>query len=152
MKSHTENVVDWIKTIVHEEGYQLVDLIVKGSVNSPIFQVFIDHENGIKVSNCSYLHRKILDVIDMHSEEIGLSDYRIEVSSPGIDRPLQNAFDFNKNRGRQVVISCDFQGSEVKIQGVVLEARMDSVDIQIDKKIRRVLFDSILSAKIKLQW
>ena len=144
VKTPKETVVELIHKVLNEEGYELIDLIVKGRENSPVFQVFVDHQDGISIKDCSYLHRVMLDIIEMRSKEIGLIDFRLEVSSPGTDRSLKNAFDFNKNKGRQVLLVIESQGEEKNLEGIILKADEDTVEIQ-SEQVHKVPLSTIRS-------
>ena len=150
--SQIEQVLEWAREIIHNEGFEWVDAIVRGTKNSPVFQFLVDTENGVTIKECSNLSRMISDIIEVRSEDIGLTNFSLEVSSPGIDRSLKTEFDFNKNKGRDVAVTYSSNGQEQKVNGYIIETTSDSVSIQTNTAIHHIPFDSILSAKIQVKW
>jgi len=98
--------VDYITRIVGpitgRLGLELVEVTFRNENGRWILRVTIDHEGGVKVSHCTAVNRELgvhLEVDDPISVR-----YHLEVSSPGLDRPLKNEGDFKRFAGRQVFI------------------------------------------------
>ncbi len=87
--------------VVEEEEFVLCDLKVGGNPRRPHIQVFIDHkERFIKIEDCVKVTRSVRDLLDL-TEDIP-SDYTLDVSSPGIDFPMSELWQFKKNKGRLI--------------------------------------------------
>ncbi|MHB8907003.1 MAG: ribosome maturation factor RimP, partial [Melioribacteraceae bacterium] len=76
-----------IEEIVKAHGFILVDLILRGDNHLRIIEVFIDGEKGITAVDCANVSRDLTEAID--SENLVESNYRLDVSSPGAERPLK---------------------------------------------------------------
>jgi len=92
---------------VGELGYELVELTWGGSRRRPLLRLRIDREDsvpghGVTVDECAAVSRALEPWLDEHE---GLAErYVLEVSSPGVDRPLVRARDFERFRGGQVAL------------------------------------------------
>ncbi|HEY2727753.1 MAG TPA: ribosome maturation factor [Parafilimonas sp.] len=122
---HTiENLVN--KFLETEPGYFLVEVKVKPTNN---IKVFIDGDKGISIEKCVQLNRQLYKIIE--SDNIYPSgDFSLEVSSPGIDKPLKLQRQYEKNRGRNVEIL--FNDGSVKTGRLI---QISNEDIMIEEKI-----------------
>lgn len=91
-----------IEPVVEEAGAELVDLEVAGSAGRPVVRVYADTDEGITVGTCARLSRRL----EIALEEAGAvpERYVIEVSSPGLDRPLTRLAHFERYVGEEVEI------------------------------------------------
>ncbi len=149
LKSQIENLV---KQPLGEEGFHLIDLVIKGKPSSYILQFFMDREGGLTVSDCVYLNRKISDLLELKCQELKYGSYRLEVSSPGVERPLLLLSDFQRNIGRNVLVVYQF-GSVIKnVEGNITETKDDTVYLKIKGTTMSIPLSSIINAKINLKW
>lgn len=113
-------------------GFELVDVELAGSGHNTILRVYIDGPNGITVDDCadvSYQLSAILDVEDPISGE-----YALEVSSPGLDRPLVKAEDFARCIGETIKVRLFApQQGRKNFKGNLLQVVGDHVILAIDK-------------------
>ena len=91
-----------IEPVVEEAGAELVDLEVAGSAGRPVVRVYADTDEGITVGACARLSRRLETAL----EDAGAvpERYVIEVSSPGIDRPLTRLAHFERYAGEEVEV------------------------------------------------
>ena len=92
---------------VESQGFELVDVQWAGSKHRPILRVRIDHvesatDDGVTVGECASVSRGLESWLDEHGSVP--ERYVLEVSSPGVDRPLRRSRDFRRFRGRQVAV------------------------------------------------
>lgn len=88
-----ERVEGIVRPTVEGLGYRLVRLRMTGSVESPTLQVMAERQGGgMDVEDCAKISRALSAVLDVEDPIDG--GYALEVSSPGIDRPLVDAEDF----------------------------------------------------------
>ncbi|MBN2613783.1 MAG: ribosome assembly cofactor RimP [Bacteroidales bacterium] len=106
-----------------DENIFLVDLTVDSKNR---VKVIVDTIEGISIDKCVEISRMIESNLDRDSE-----DYDLEVSSPGIDRPLTMPFQFAKNIGRQLSVTTQ-SGKEYK--GTLLAAANDKLELEIKTK------------------
>ncbi len=91
-----------ISTIVEEQGFEVWGVEWTQSQGSPILRVFIDGESGVNMAALTSITRLLSPVFDV--EEPISGSYRLEVSSPGLERPLFTLEQFRKYVGERVKI------------------------------------------------
>ena len=139
----------FLKPILEESQFELVELKIKGTKRSPVFQVFVDHDQGVTIDDCSRLSQEIGMALDREYPD--LANYRLEVSSPGLDRSLKTERDFRRNIGR--VVRLVYEDNDViEIVGTIESVEKDSVNLRIDDTIQSIPIASIQLAKIQLKW
>ncbi|MDQ7052708.1 MAG: ribosome maturation factor RimP [candidate division KSB1 bacterium] len=140
-----------IEPILEENAVDLVDLEVRGSKRNLLLRVFVDVPGGISINECVRLSREFEDAIEM--ENLIPGPYRLEVSSPGIDRPLKTERDFQRNIGRLVEIQILKEDKLQKVRGDILSAEKDHVKIQQeDGDIVEFPISAIHKALIQIKW
>ena len=97
-----ERLTAIIESVVERAGAELVDLERGGSGGRPVIRVFVDMEGGILLDACARISRAI--ETELEAAEAVPDRYVIEVSSPGIERPLRTREQFERFAGRPVQI------------------------------------------------
>ncbi len=85
------------------EGIEIVDVEFKGAGKRRVLRIFIDRPGGVSHAECEFISRNVGTILDVEDVVPGGS-YILEVSSPGLERPLKKAADYERFRGRQVKI------------------------------------------------
>lgn len=115
-----EALEGFVKQEVEGLGYDLVELRLGGTVRRPLVDVRIDRRDGEKITidDCSLVSRSIEPRLDA-SGLVG-ENYVLEVSSPGVERPLRNAADWRRFVGRTAKVLAPSLGGrlEVEVLGV----------------------------------
>ncbi|MBF0429791.1 MAG: hypothetical protein HQK83_00820 [Fibrobacteria bacterium] len=122
--------------------------------NREHIQVFVAKANGVSIVECSKVSRELENLIE--AEGLVQSQYVLEVSSPGLDRPLKTIKDFQRNIGRVLNITYipETETKKVKPQkvaGVLKEINHDHITIESDTQTLTLSIDIIKEAKIKIQ-
>ncbi|MBE7077283.1 MAG: ribosome maturation factor RimP [Clostridiales bacterium] len=91
-----------LQPIADEMGIEIVEVEFKQG-REPALTVYIDTENGVDLNTCEKFHRAIDPVLDEADPTFG-TPYTLNVSSPGLDRPLKTDRDFQKNIGKKVEV------------------------------------------------
>ena len=103
MDKTVEEKVHALATRVAEEyNFEVVDMQLWAKGKRTLLRIFIDKEGGITLDNCETFSRGFEALLDVEDPITG--PYTLEVSSPGLDRPLKNSRDFMKNLGKLVRI------------------------------------------------
>ncbi len=112
-----------------------------------VLRVYIDHANGILVEDCEKVSRQISGVLDV--EDPVSSEYTLEVSSPGMDRPLFTVEQYVKHVGAQVKIKLrgPFEGRR-NFQGLLRGVEEQDVVVQVDDHEYLLPIDLIDKANI----
>ena len=89
-----------VMPILDDLGYELVDLQLQQDGRQLAVRIFIDKPDGITLDNCVAVSREVSAILEI--EDPIRSAYRLEVSSPGLDRPLKKAADFERFAGQKI--------------------------------------------------
>ena len=119
-----------LEPVVEKLGYELVYVTESGSKTRTL-RLFIDAPGGITVDDCERVSRQVSDVLNVEGMVEG--EYTLEVSSPGLDRPLAKQEHFEQARGKNVSIR--MQGLHLgrrKFHGSLVQVRSDAVFVEID--------------------
>lgn len=102
MSSKLEQLQALLAPVVEALGYQCWGIEFLSQGRHSLLRVYIDHENGILIDDCEKVSRQISGVLDV--EDPISSEYTLEVSSPGMDRPLFRLEQFAAHAGELVKI------------------------------------------------
>lgn len=134
-------------TVLSGTDFFLVDVEIKGS-KEPVIWIYVDApDRGINMDECAELSRELGFLIDAH--ELFTDGYRINVSSPGVSRPLSDRRQFPKNKGRKTKIKYKDKGEYLKIVGILQD--VDDNDIAIEQEngsVVRLPFEQLVETKI----
>ncbi len=92
-----------IDEVVRAEGFELVEVELKGSPGRRVLRIFIDRAGGINHDDCARISDQLGPLLEV--EEAVAGRYTLEVSSPGLTRRLRTAAEFQRFAGRLVKIS-----------------------------------------------
>ena len=117
------------------------------SSNRLILRVLVDVEGGVSIDQCQQVSRQIASVLDV--EQVIKSAYSLEVSSPGLDRPLVKRDHYERYQGHQVKVTFFEPGQGKRsVTGLLLEVQEQGVIIEHEHERLEVLFESISKANV----
>lgn len=153
VKEELENI---LTPLINSENYELVELQYRREKEGWVLRIFVDKPNGITLDDCTKLSEKIGRFLD--EKGIIPQRYTLEVSSPGLDRPLKKESDFQKFSGRLVkVILYAPQEGQRHFIGRLRGINEGKVNLEIfsEKKIslRRIEIplENIASARLEIE-
>ncbi|MBP6672851.1 MAG: ribosome maturation factor RimP [Bacteroidetes bacterium] len=124
MSSIPDKIHDLLLPITDQSNSYIVEIILRGERSSKVIEVYVDSDNGITLDECSQISRVLSEKLD--EADLITGRYRLDVSSPGLDRPLKLLRQYAKNIGRTCKIK--YTGEEKK--KFVIEGKLDSVSEQ----------------------
>lgn len=132
-----QEVTELLDPILEEMGFELVDVQFLSKQGRWVLQVFIDTEGGVTIDDCARVSGEIGDLIDVR--DIIEHEYVLEVSSPGINRPLKKPKDFHWACGRKVKIQTreplegrkNFTGTLERVDGDVIYLNVDGREVSL---------------------
>lgn len=152
LEKMNQNVINTIKDVseplVNEEGLFLVDVEIKHQ-KTPELWVLVDTEkDGVILDACSRISRKLANIIE--DENLISSSYRLNVSSPGLSRPLSDIRQYRKNIGRQAKIKFKNEDGYNTREGELIQADETIVKI-VESETgveQEIPFDAVVETKI----
>jgi len=148
VNERVKKVKELISPLLHREGIHLVDIELRGFTNNQVLSIFVDTETGITMDQVAYLTREIEGILDLEDPIPGR--YRLEVSSPGIGRPLTEKWQYRKNIGRQLQVNYQQQDQKLERTGILKEVLEDKI-LLIDRKQEVIIpFSQIHKAVVKI--
>jgi len=153
--TQTDALERLIATLVEALGFELFELRIGGTRSRPTVQVRIDRLDGgrVTVDDCAVVSRAVEAKLD---EDGSLGDrYTLEVSSPGLERPLRNAADWHRFVGRRASVSSPALNGreEVEILAVDGEAGREVVVLRDERgHEQRVALADVKDARLAFHW
>ena len=142
------SIIEMLTPMLDIDGIELVDV----ETHSQTLRLLIHKPDGLSVADCQAVNQIVRPILEVHKH---LANYaQLEVASPGIDRPLRTAKDFQRNCGRTVRIEISSRNEQkCQLQGTVVEVSPEEVVLaQTDGKYTSVKISQILNARIHLRW
>ncbi|MBC7087324.1 MAG: ribosome maturation factor RimP [Tissierellales bacterium] len=131
-KEIVENVKEFSDPLVSNLGYELVDVEFVKEQSEYFLKIFIDKLGGVNLEDCQLVSEKIGEKLD----QIDIIDvsYYLEVSSPGLDRPIKTDKDIIRNLGKEVEINL-YKAVEGKkhFEGILKDYDENTVTIQLEE-------------------
>ncbi|MFG5863344.1 ribosome maturation factor RimP [Metapseudomonas sp. CR1201] len=133
MSSKLEQLQALLAPVVEALGYQCWGIEFLSQGRHSLLRIYIDHENGILIDDCEKVSRQISGVLDV--EDPISSEYTLEVSSPGMDRPLFTLEQFAAHAGELVKIKLrsPFEGRR-NFQGLLRGVEEQDVVVLIEDR------------------
>lgn len=147
-----EQLLTITKEVVSDLGFDLIDIELTGNRSQQVIRVYIEKPGGILLSDCVAVSRKLGECLD--EKDVIDNSYRLEISSPGIERPLRKIQDYERYVGHRVRIR--LQGrlkGKRRIAGKLVEVEDNIVRIisQNGEKVSFSLAD-IAKANLDVDW
>lgn len=140
MRAGIENLIE---QVVSGLGYELVD--VEFSPRGRLLRVFLDIERGITVDDCATVSNQLQRVFEVENVDYD----RLEVSSPGLDRPLRKLADFERFSGQQIQLRVSLPiGNQRNFTGVLAGVRDGAVVLETDGGELSFPFDEVEKARL----
>lgn len=137
-----------IKNVVESMDLSLYDIVTVSEGGDTIYRILINSKEGISLDKCAEVTRTLNPLLDVTPPVKG--DYRLEVSSPGIERKLKTLKHFQASIGEKVkvvLISNEvLQGPLVKVEGNLITIDDEQLNEQ------SVPFDEIIRASTYFEW
>ena len=152
MDPHIRRIEGIVTPSIEAMGFEVVRVMITGG-QRPTLQIMADRSDGtmISVDDCAEISRTVSAVLDVEDPISG--EYTLEVSSPGIDRPLTRLKDFERWAGFEARVDMDVPiDGRKRFSGRIKGVADDRVQVELDDKAGTVdlPFDGISRAKLVL--
>jgi len=143
-------ITDLMEPLCNAEGVELVHVEYQREAGGRILRMYIDKPGGVTLDDCADISRQAGDILDVHFDYEG--SYRLEVSSPGADRPLVKLKDFERFTGERVRIriASPLNGRK-NFTGILLGVSNGDVKLAVDDRTIPIPFTEITKARLVSQ-
>ena len=141
-----------IEPVVEGMGYEVVDIEYKPHPTNGLLRIYIDKPEGILLEDCEVVSKQISGVLDV--EEPISGHFNLEISSPGMDRPLRKPEDFKRFTGERIKVKLTVPTLEGQrnFTGKLLGLQGDDVALEMDGETHYLPLDSIDKARLVPQF
>lgn len=141
-----ENIKEIVTKAVEKNGFLLIDLILRGTEHNRVIEVYFDGEKDVSADDCASVSREI----DSHLKDLLVKhpDFRLDVSSPGIDRPLKFLKQYHKHVNRKFDISYASDEEIKKLSGKLAVIEGDYLTFISNNKEVIINFNNIVKANV----
>jgi ribosome maturation factor RimP len=141
------SLIEDIQAVCERVGVFLYDTETIREFDENVFRIYIVSENGIDVDKCAHVSRLLSPLFDVHPPMPG--EYRLEVSSPGIERNLKTPEHYHLSVGANVKLTTK-EGE--KLRGVLTEAHENDFVLRIDDQEIVFEYPQIKKARTYFEW
>lgn len=140
-------LVRLVQPLVEDLGYEFVGLEHGSNPKQGLLRVYIDQSSGVDIEDCERVSRELAALLDVEDPIPG--QYNLEVSSPGLDRPLFTLAQYHAFIGAQAQLNtfAPVNGRR-KYKGVILAAADDAVRIEQDGEAVEIAFGNIAKGRL----
>lgn len=136
-----------VRPVVEGAGLELVDVTWSGRGSSPLLRITVDRDGGVDLDTISAVSEKVSRRLDLEGFEPG-RPYQLEVTTPGLERPLRRPQDFRRAVGQRVRVRTD----EGTIEGELRDVDEEVLRIAVSEGERPVHLTEVAAARTVVDW
>jgi len=145
MNSIKQNILNAVKEISEENNLFLLEVLFRGTERNWVIEIFIDGEDTLAADDCARISREINQVIE--EKELLDSPYRLDVSTPGVDRPLKYFKQYKKHINRKFEVRYKSGENKKSITGKLVKIEEDNLYFYSGRE-QVIKFEDIIKAKV----
>jgi len=143
----TKQVSDLIEPILDEIGFELIDVDYLSDRGRWVLRIYIDKEGGVTIDDCVTVNRELGDLIDI--KNIIEHEYVLEVSSPGLNRPLKKEADFIRAIGKKIKVKTRISvGKSRNFTGYLKDYKEHALFIELEGELINLAWADIEKANL----
>ncbi|MGP0566384.1 ribosome maturation factor RimP [Nitrospina sp. 32_T5] len=140
-----------VEPVILAQGLELVDVEYRREGRNWILRIYIDKPGGVGVEDCKKVSRMVEDMIEV--DDIVRTHYILEVSSPGLDRPLKKEKDFRRYLGKKVQITTYAPiGDRRNFKGTLKNFEDGDVHVDAQGQTFAIPLNNIASARLEIEF
>jgi len=128
----TARLAGWIAPVVEGAGYDLEELVVTPAGRRSVVRVVVDCDAGVTLDDIAEVSRAVSEVLDTNDDGMGRTPYVLEVTSPGVDRPLTDQRHWRRNTGRLVAVAVGPAGATEQVTGRITAVDDGGVTLAVE--------------------
>jgi len=145
----TQALAQRLAPVVGSSGYDLEDLVVTSAGRRTLVRLLVDKDGGVTLDECAELSRSVSAVLDVDDAVLGSAPYTLEVSSPGVSRPLTLPRHWRRNVGRLVRV---VRADGAAVLGRLTGSDETSASLRLEDGTDLVLpFDGVRKAVVQVE-
>jgi len=141
---------DIVRKAIESHKYEVVEIRKETRSKLDIIKIFIDSDSGITLDDCTAVSQLVKDVLFALNAFPG--NYRLEVSSPGVNRPLKTMKDFVKNINRQMLVTVLENEKHNYYQGTLTSVDEKELILREKKNEVKIPLNTVIEGRIVLPW
>jgi ribosome maturation factor RimP len=151
----SRDIVDRVHAIVDpilfNEGIELVDIEYRRESKGWVLRLYLDKEGGVTLDDCTRISQEVGRSLDV--EDFIQTPYILEVSSPGLTRPLKTEKDFVKYRDHLIQVkTVDPVVNRRRFKGRLLGISGKQIEIKSDEGVFQIPFSNVAKANLEIDW
>ncbi len=147
-KQVIEAVWTLLEPVVETEGFELVEVEYRRESPGWVLRLFIDQPDGVRVDHCARMSRLIGDLLDV--QDVIRNSYHLEVSSPGLNRPLRKAQHYQQQLGRVIELrTLTPLGNRRNFRGILQSVGEDSICLSCEDRLYEVAMANVERAHLR---
>ena len=146
-----QQIREIVERVASSEGLEVVDVELRGGARNGIVSIFIDRPEGVSHADCEVVSRQMGPMLDV--EDLMPGPYRLEVSSPGLDRKLVKASDYERFTGKKARIKLrrPIEGRK-QFTGRLQGCSEGSVVLESEGEVTRFRLEDIEQARLVVEF
>ena len=146
--SDRDSLVRLLAPVVESQGLDLEDVVVTQAGKRRQLRVVVDQDGGISLDTVAAVSTAVAAQLD-DSDAMGGSPYVLEVTSPGVDRPLTAPRHWRRNRTRLVKVAT---AEATALEGRLVEVDDDGIGVESDGVVTRLAWDRVASGRVQVEF
>ncbi len=145
-----QEIREVVEPMLQSQGLELVDLEYQREVQGWVLRVYIDREGGISVEDCAAVSGELGAILEV--KDLIQNPYLLEVSSPGLTRPLKKREDFNKYRNHLIHLKT-FEPIDGRknFNGILLGLEEEKVRLEVEGRIIEISYKNIAKTNLEIE-
>lgn len=145
MNSTKQNILNAAQKILEKNNLFLLEILFRGTERNRVIEIFIDGEDNLSADDCARISREINLVFE--EKELLDSAYRLDVSTPGVDRPLKYLEQYKKHINRKFEVRFNSGENKKSITGKLVKIEDDNLHFYSGRE-QVIKFEDIIKAKV----
>jgi len=159
MMNHSDDILQTVDQRVHRivedvlvgTPLYVVEIVVRGVKGSRVVEVYVESDDALGVDTLAKVNREVGFLLE--TEEVIEGRYTLNVSSPGVDRPLRLPRQYKKNIGRTLKVKYMNEEKRLNVQGELINTAEEFIELNVKGgTLQRISMDDIVESKIVLPW
>ena len=146
--SDRDSLVRLLAPVVEAQGLDLEDVVVTQAGKRRQLRVVVDQDGGISLDTVAAVSTAVAAQLD-DTDAMGGSPYVLEVTSPGVDRPLTAPRHWQRNRTRLVKVAT---AEATALEGRLVEVDDDGIGVESDGVVTRLAWDRVASGRVQVEF